>query len=183
MLSRITIRVIWSSCAALDLDLRRGDGTLTGGTGAGKSILIDALGLALGRRQIARMIHVPAQASGGRSASVSNLEDDSPALDWLAQQTRRPTVNVCCVAMLVRNGWNRAYINGIPTPQALLRELGDRLVDIHGQHAHQSLLRCPLLSATAGCLPAARRSARTGAAVPILAKHRQSARVPATGRR
>ena len=151
MLSRITIRNL-VIVRSLDLDLRRGMTALTGETGAGKSILIDALGLALGEKADSGMIR-----AGADQAEISvgfDLEDDSPALDWLAQHDLAADGECLLRRVLVRNGRNRAYINGIPTPQALLRELGDRLVDIHGQHAHQSLLHAAaqrqLLDAYAG---------------------------------
>jgi len=151
MLSRITIRNL-VIVRSLDLDLRRGMTAFTGETGAGKSILIDALGLALGEKADSGMIR-----AGADQAEISvgfDLEDDSPALDWLAQHDLAADGECLLRRVLVRNGRNRAYINGIPTPQALLRELGDRLVDIHGQHAHQSLLHAAaqrqLLDAYAG---------------------------------
>ncbi|MCB1797619.1 MAG: DNA repair protein RecN [Gammaproteobacteria bacterium] len=151
MLSRITIRNL-VIVRSLDLDLRRGMTALTGETGAGKSILIDALGLALGEKADNGMIR-----AGADQAEISvgfDLEDGSPALDWLAQHDLAADGECLLRRVLVRDGRNRAYINGTPTPQALLRELGDRLVDIHGQHAHQSLLHAAaqrqLLDAYAG---------------------------------
>ena len=151
MLSRISIRNL-VIVRSLDLDLRHGMTALTGETGAGKSILIDALGLALGEKADNGMIRM-----GADQAEISvgfDLEDDSPALDWLQQHDLGADGECLLRRVLVRDGRSRAYINATPVPQSLLRELGDRLVDIHGQHAHQSLLHAAaqrqLLDAYAG---------------------------------
>ncbi|MDJ0740987.1 MAG: DNA repair protein RecN [Gammaproteobacteria bacterium] len=137
MLSRITIRDL-VIVRSLDLSFAAGMTALTGETGAGKSILIDALGLALGDKPSSAMIR-----SGADRAEVSaafELADGAAALDWLAAHDLAADGECLLRRVLVRDGRSRAYINGTPATQALLRELGQLLVDIHGQHAHQSLL-------------------------------------------
>ena len=138
MLSRITIRNL-VIVRQLDLAFSPGMTALTGETGAGKSILIDALGLALGDKTDNAMIR-----NGTDKAEISvafELAADSAAAQWLERHDLAADGECLLRRVLVRDGRSRAYINGIPTPLARLRELGNRLIDIHGQHAHQSLLR------------------------------------------
>ncbi|MGB5831082.1 MAG: AAA family ATPase, partial [Thiohalocapsa sp.] len=123
----------------LELEFVAGMTTLTGETGAGKSILIDALGLALGDKADAEMIR-----SGCDRAEVSagfDLDRCPQALDWLVQEALNDGDGCLIRRVLVRNGRARAFVNGQSATGAQLRALGDLLVDIHGQHAHQSLLR------------------------------------------
>jgi DNA repair protein RecN (Recombination protein N) len=124
---------------ALSLDLRAGMTALTGETGAGKSILIDGLGLALGDRADAGMIR-----SGCDRAEVSAVFDISslpPIQAWLDERELGGNEECILRRVLVREGRSRAFINGTPATQQLLAELGEQLVAIHGQHAHQVLLR------------------------------------------
>ncbi len=123
---------------ALELDFGPGFTVLTGETGAGKSILIDALQMALGERADPDVIREGAQ----RAEVAAEFRVGQPALRWLAE------AGIGCegdVALLRRTvdagGRSRAFINGSPVTLAQLRDLGELLVDIHGQHAHQSLLR------------------------------------------
>ncbi|TVQ87196.1 MAG: DNA repair protein RecN [Chromatiaceae bacterium] len=123
----------------LELDLGAGMTALTGETGAGKSILIDALGLTLGDKADAALIR-----SGRERAEVSAAFDVSANLAaraWLAEQALDDGDDCLLRRVLTRGGRARAYINGRVVSTAQLRDLGDLLVDIHGQHAHQSLLR------------------------------------------
>ena len=136
----------------LELELASGMTALTGETGAGKSILIDALGLALGEKADAGMIR-----GGCERAEVTaafDLGHCSEARDWLAEQALDDRDDCVIRRVLVREGRARAFINGRSASGAQLRDLGDLLVDIHGQHAHQSLLRpaaqCTLLDAYGG---------------------------------
>jgi DNA repair protein RecN (Recombination protein N) len=154
MLSRIAVRDL-VIVPSLDLDLGPGLTALTGETGAGKSILIEALGLALGDKADSGLIR-----DGADRAEVTvafDLDPESPARAWL--DARDLALDGDCILrrVLVREGRSRAYINGSPVPLALLRELGERLVDIHGQHAHQALLapaaQRRLLDAYAGLGP------------------------------
>jgi len=138
MLNRINISNL-VIVRALDLEFEPGMSALTGETGAGKSILIDALGLALGDKTDNSMIR-----AGAAKAEISvgfDIATDSPAGAWLDQHDLATDGECLLRRVLVRDGRSRAYINGTPTPLALLRELGEMLIDIHGQHAHQSLLQ------------------------------------------
>ena len=138
MLSRITVSDL---VIVRHLDLAFGPGmtALTGETGAGKSILIDALGLALGDKTDTGMIR-----NGADKAEISvsfEIGDSGTVVDWLRERDLFADGECLLRRVLVRGGRSRAYINGIPTTTAALRELGELLVDIHGQNAHQSLLK------------------------------------------
>lgn len=138
MLTHIAIRDL-VIVSALELDLTAGMTALTGETGAGKSILIDALGLALGEKADAGMIR-----SGCERAEVTagfDLARCPAARAWLAEQALDDGEDCIIRRVLVREGRARAFINGSAASSAQLKALGDLLVDIHGQHAHQSLLR------------------------------------------
>ncbi len=125
--------------ASISMDLSGGMSALTGETGAGKSIFIDALGLALGDRTDNTMIR-----HGKERAEVTALFDTRhlPEVEaWLHEHELDDNGECILRRVLVRDGRSRSFINGRPTSIQLLQELGQQLVDIHGQHAHQSLLR------------------------------------------
>jgi len=138
VLTQITVQDL-VIVSRLELELAAGMTALTGETGAGKSILIDALGLTLGDKADASMIR------GGRERAEISADFDvsqNPAAQaWLAEQALEDDSDCLIRRVLVRGGRARAYINGRAVSSAQLRALGERLVDIHGQHAHQSLLR------------------------------------------
>jgi DNA repair protein RecN (Recombination protein N) len=138
MLCRLTIRD-FVLVDRLELDFQAGFGTLTGETGAGKSILVDALAFALGDRADASLIR-----AGSERAEV-NAEFDLAAAPAAADWLRAHDLDAQGVLLLRRvldaNGRSRAYLNGSPVTVQQLREVAESLVDIHGQHAHQSLLR------------------------------------------
>ncbi len=124
----------------LSLEFEAGFTALTGETGAGKSILLDALALALGDRADAQAIR-----EGADRAEVE-VEFDTqrmPAIEaWLGEQALEGDPGTVSLRRVIeRSGRSRAFINGRATTLAGLRDLGDRLVDIHGQHEHQRLLR------------------------------------------
>jgi DNA repair protein RecN (Recombination protein N) len=123
---------------SLELDFGPGFTVLTGETGAGKSILIDALQLALGDRADTGVIR-----QGAPRAEVSaEFRIDSRATGWLAEAGLASEGEVVLLRRtLDAAGRSRGFINGSPVTVAQLRELGEFLIDIHGQHAHQSLLR------------------------------------------
>ena len=121
----------------LDLDLAGGFSVLTGETGAGKSILIDALQLALGARAEAGVVR-----EGAARADISAEFDVTPALvPWLQQAGFENDEGLLLRRSIDTQGKSRAWINGSPATATQLRELADHLVDIHGQHAWQSLTR------------------------------------------
>jgi DNA repair protein RecN (Recombination protein N) len=124
----------------LELEFRRGFTALTGETGAGKSILIDALSLALGDRAGSEQVR-----SGAERADVTadfSIEGLPELGRWLGEQALEGDTNRLLLRRVVdRSGRSRAFINGHTATINQLREAGERLVDIHGQHAHQSLLK------------------------------------------
>ena len=123
---------------SLELDFGPGFTVLTGETGAGKSILIDALQLALGERADSGVIRDGAQ----RAEVAAEFRVDPRSADWLAQAGLGCEGDIALVRRTVDGaGRSRAFINGSAVTLAQLRDLGEGLVDIHGQHAHQSLLR------------------------------------------
>lgn len=122
----------------LELEFNNGMTVITGETGAGKSILLQALGLALGDRSDNDSIrHGAVRAEIFASFDLSKLPQ---AKKWLEE--RELTSSECILRRsLLKNGRSKAWINGQPCPVQHLKELGGLLLDIHGQHAHQSLLR------------------------------------------
>jgi DNA repair protein RecN (Recombination protein N) len=124
----------------LDLELASGFTALTGETGAGKSILVDALGLALGGRADAGIVR-----QGAQRAEVSadfDVESSPRVREWLAAQDLDEGDGACILRRTVdASARSRGFVNGRPATAAQLRELGEMLVDIHGQHEHQQLLR------------------------------------------
>ena len=137
MLCRLTIRD-FVLVDRLELEFQAGFGTLTGETGAGKSILVDALAFALGERADAGLVR-----SGGERAEVTAefALDGSTAAGWLREHDLDSDGSLLLRRLVDTNGRSRAYLNGSPVTVQQLREVAERLVDIHGQHAHQSLLR------------------------------------------
>jgi DNA repair protein RecN (Recombination protein N) len=137
MLRTLTIRdfVIVDT---IELEFSNGFTVLTGETGAGKSILIDALQLALGGRGDASMVR-----EGAAKADISADFALTPAAtSWLEQHEFDIEDGGALLRRVIDNaGRSKAYINGIAATAGQLRELGELLVDIHGQHAHQSLLK------------------------------------------
>jgi DNA repair protein RecN (Recombination protein N) len=128
--------------AALDLEFERGFTVFSGETGAGKSILIDALALTLGARADAAVVR-----TGTSRADITAEFTASAALArWLDDQALAASEADGAGTVLLRrvidsNGRSRAFINGTPATLTQLREVGEMLVDIHGQHAHQLLMR------------------------------------------
>ncbi len=122
----------------LDLELDAGFTVLTGETGAGKSILLDALALLLGDRFELRQLRPGAD----RAELAATFDvDDCPGIDaWLlAHDLALPEGSLLIRRTLDAQGRSRAWINGRPATLGQLKEAGERLVDLHGQHAHQSL--------------------------------------------
>ncbi|NNM79813.1 MAG: DNA repair protein RecN [Gallionella sp.] len=137
MLKFLSIRdfVIVSS---LELEFSTGFTALTGETGAGKSILIDALSLALGERGDATMV----RAGCERAEIAAEFDANATMQAWLDAQDLAGDDGVCLLRrVLDAGGRSRGFINGRSATLQQLREAGEQLLDIHGQHAHQSLLR------------------------------------------
>jgi len=129
----------------LEIEMDNGLTIVTGETGAGKSIVLDALNLLLGSRAETDMIrHGQDQCEITALFSINGMSDTQ---HWLAQRdlvTKDESSDYCLVRRVVRNNKpTKCYINDQPTTLASLKELGFMLVDLHGQHEHQSLLRKP----------------------------------------
>jgi len=137
MLRTLTIRD-FVIVDAIELEFAHGFTVFTGETGAGKSILIDALQLALGGRGDASMVR-----EGAAKADITaEFALTTSAASWLGYNEFPADEGVALMRRVIDNaGRSKAYINGISATAAQLRELGEMLVDIHGQHAHQSLLK------------------------------------------
>lgn len=139
MLAHLSVRD-FAIVERLDLDLHAGMTVLTGETGAGKSILIDALGLTLGERASTKVVRKGAERA--EVIAVFELGSDCDAARYLAEQDLVSSDDECILRRIIgSDGRSRAQVNGRPVPLQILRELGDALVDIHGQHEHQSLLK------------------------------------------
>ncbi|USX13990.1 DNA repair protein RecN [Oxalobacteraceae bacterium OTU3CAMAD1] len=123
---------------SIELEFSAGFTVFTGETGAGKSILIDALTLALGGRGDASVVR-----EGAAKADITaDFAVSEQARDWLAANEFSVDEGGALLRRVIDNaGRSKAYINGIAATASQLRELGDMLVDIHGQHAHQSLMK------------------------------------------
>jgi len=123
---------------ALDLELDGGFSVLTGETGAGKSILLDALALLLGDRFELRQLRPGAERA--ELAAVFDAQDPPGIAAWLAaHDLGGADGQVLLRRTLDAQGRSRAWINGRPATLAQLKDIGERLVDLHGQHEHQSL--------------------------------------------
>lgn len=153
MFIRVHLRLHWGShllralsirdyviVERLDLELADGFTALTGETGAGKSILVDAVKLALGDRADAGVVR-----AGTARAEISadfDVAANAAARAWLEAQEMAEGASDCLVRRTIdTSGRSRAFVNGRPATVAQLRELGELLVDIHGQHDHQLLLK------------------------------------------
>lgn len=109
----------------------------SGETGAGKSILIDALSLTLGSRSDTGVIREGADRTD--ISAVFDLPENLP--DWLLEHGFDPQDDLILRRTVDRQGRSRGFINGVPATLSQLREISENLIDIHGQHAHQSLLK------------------------------------------
>ncbi|MDU9411860.1 DNA repair protein RecN [Pseudomonas sp. zfem005] len=123
----------------LDLELAGGMSVITGETGAGKSIMLDALGLTLGDRADSGVVR-PGADKADILASF-DLHDIPEARTWLAERDLDNDGPCILRRVITAEGRSRAYINGTPCPQGDLKTLGELLIDIHSQHEHQSLLK------------------------------------------
>ena len=135
MLINLTIKdfVIVSS---LSLDCSTGLTVLSGETGAGKSILIDALSLCMGERADAAMVRETAD-----SAQITAVFEPNETTRALLAQHDLPCDELVIRRLVYRNGKSKALVNETPVTATLLKALGETLIDIHGQHAFQSLVK------------------------------------------
>jgi DNA repair protein RecN (Recombination protein N) len=139
MLTHLQIRD-FAIIDAIELELRLGLTVLTGETGAGKSILVDALQLLAGGRAGAEVVR-----HGSERAEISGTFDLGQAprelKQWLEEQSLGGSEDLIIRRVVSSDGRSRAYLNGQSVPLQLLREAGNILIDIHGQHEFQSLMR------------------------------------------
>ncbi|WP_422472333.1 DNA repair protein RecN [Endozoicomonas sp. ALB032] len=123
----------------LDLDIHCGMTVITGETGAGKSIMLDALGLATGDRTDS---HCVRQGTDKAEIHASfDISQCTAAKAWLQEKDLASDDECILRRVITKEGRSRAYINGTLSPLADLRAIGERLIDIHGQHESQSLLK------------------------------------------
>jgi len=138
MLNHIRIRN-FAIIDHLDLDFRDKLTALTGETGAGKSILLGALGLLLGDRADSDSVRAgSSKAEISAEFDISNLKD---VQNWLKDKELESENDCLIRRRLGSDGRSRAFINGSAVPLQDMRQLGEMLVDIHGQHEHQSLMK------------------------------------------
>ena len=124
----------------LELDFSNGMTAFTGETGAGKSIMIDALMLALGERADASVIRIGAEKCD--ISACFSIDALSLPANWLAEHDIDNADNEIILRRVVyAEGRSKSYINGQPFPLQKIKELSEMLVDIHGQHQHQTLLQ------------------------------------------
>ncbi len=146
----------------LDLEFQPGFTVVTGETGAGKSILIDALAAVLGSRAESGQVR---EGKDRAEVSAEFSTDEAPSVSaYLADNDLSADAGVCLLRRVIEtSGRSRAYVNARPATVQQLKEIGELLVDIHGQHAHQSLLRAAaqrdLLDGYAGAADLAREVA------------------------
>ena len=138
MLTQLTIHN-FAIVKFLELELKSGMTTVTGETGAGKSIAIDALGLALGSRADASTVR-PGEKKAEISA-IFTVEANSLAYKWLVEHELNNEDECILRRVITAEGRSKGYINGIPVPLQQLKSLSQFLVQVHGQHAHQALLK------------------------------------------
>lgn len=123
----------------VDLHFSKGMTALTGETGAGKSIVLDALGLAMGGRADAGAVrHGAKRADITASFDITRIPE---ARQWLEEHELDDKDDCILRRAISKDGRSKAFINGQPCPLSQLKELGGQLMDIHSQHQHQSLLQ------------------------------------------
>lgn len=138
MISHLTVRHL-AVVDDIELSFSAGMTSLTGETGAGKSILVDALGLVLGDRADSNMVR-----TGCERAEIEadfDISQNTQLHDWLREQELDDEDNCHLRRTITKEGRSQAYINGRKVPITQLRAISERAIDIHGQHAHQSLIR------------------------------------------
>src|SRR2546423_36418 len=137
MLARLSIRDI-VLIERLDIDYAAGLSVLTGETGAGKSILLDAFALALGSRGDASLVRNGAEQ--GQVTAAFDVEADHPALALLAENSIAAEDRLILRRVQLADGRTRAFVNDQPVSVQVLKSLGTALVEIHGQHDERALV-------------------------------------------
>lgn len=124
-----------------EVDIAFNDGltVFTGETGAGKSIMVGALGLVLGDRSDSGIVRTGCERT--EITAIFDIENEDGIQSVLAEQEISCEDELILRRVINKDGRSRAYVNGSSVPAQLLRALGERMVDIHGQHTHQSLLK------------------------------------------
>ena len=141
MLTQLTINN-FAIVRQLEIELAKGMSVITGETGAGKSIAIDALGLCLGQRVESSMVRDGQERA--ESCASFYIEPHNPAYQWLQEQELQDPDNPsdCILRRLINaDGRSKAFINSTPVSAAQLKEIGQYLIHINGQHASQLLLK------------------------------------------
>ncbi len=123
----------------LDIQFNAGMTIFTGETGAGKSIMVGALGLVLGDRSDSGIVRAGCERT--EITAIFDIENENDIQSVLAEQELDCEDELILRRVINKDGRSRAYVNGSSVPAQLLRSLGECMVDIHGQHAHQSLLK------------------------------------------
>ncbi|MEP1593841.1 MAG: AAA family ATPase, partial [Halieaceae bacterium] len=126
----------------LEMEFSGGMTVITGETGAGKSIMLDALGLCLGDRADPKAVRPGCERA--EITACFDVSDIPAARDWLAGRDLATEDDCILRRVITAEGRSRAYINGSNSTLQDCSELGGLLIDIHSQHAHQSLLRKPV---------------------------------------
>ena len=137
MLNHLSIKN-FAIASEIEIDLNAGMTVLTGETGAGKSILLGALGLALGDRADSGMVR-----HGEKKAEICasfDVKDIPTAQAWLEEHDLDSDNECILRRVITAEGRSKAYINGQPSPLSDIKALGEQMIDIHSQHEHQSLL-------------------------------------------
>jgi DNA repair protein RecN (Recombination protein N) len=138
MLTSLSVRHL-AVVEDIEIEFNRGMTSLTGETGAGKSILVDALGLVLGDRADSKMVRY-----GSDRAEVEatfDISQNTALTQWLKEQELDDDTECHLRRTITKDGKSQGYINGRKVPITQLRAISERAIDIHGQHAHQSLIR------------------------------------------
>ncbi|MGI9288889.1 MAG: DNA repair protein RecN, partial [Pseudomonadales bacterium] len=129
----------YTTVKKLELDCKPGMTVITGETGAGKSVMLDALSLVIGGRADSKTVrHSAERADIHAIFDVSQLND---VKEWLTTRDLQQGDDCLLRRVITREGRSRAYINGQPVPVQDLKQLGHSLIELHGQHEHQSLLK------------------------------------------
>ena len=138
MLTYLTIKQ-FTLVENLELDITAGFTVITGETGAGKSIILDALGLCLGDKADAQAVRHGAEKA--ELVAMFDISRHQAAKEWLAERDLDDSQDCSLRRVIHKEGRSKAWINGSPVSLGELRSLGELLISIHSQHAHQSLLK------------------------------------------